>query len=433
MADMTELAKQAAPAVRTALPVSTSPGALTGDPNLLKAAATGGSDGVRAYKQAQAYMQTQADQAAQRAAARAALVGGPEAQGFGQSTQDYYGRQLSNLQRGEQGQAAYESNLAKAGSEYDRRLKAAIPLMNAETRKLLAKYEAGAAAKQKADLDKNFPLDVILGKTEQGLPAAQKSATDAQARADEEAKFRAAQSSGTNLKPFQDKIAENNKRISEIDSYSQGGLRGGLNALHGAIFSGDRGLLDPKNVKALAEERARLAADNDFQNQSLRATQAYNALQNRPEEGPKRVTDTAAAAATAKDLGTTQGLARDIAINQMGLPKDLVFGKINERSLQPTLNAKENALANQLGPQIAGLAQELDLDPVTVATVMTDEYVMSTLDGIRKGGYKTDTWQEAQTDLADDFLNPDSPNYSPETYNVITKLVKDLPWKKEKR
>lgn len=419
--------------VRTGIPVSTSPGALTGDPNLLKAAALGGSEGVRAYKEAQGTLQQQAGDAAQRAAVRAALIGGPEAQGFENLSNQSYGRQIASLGRLGTGQQVYEGNMAAAAKEYDRRLKAAIPLMDAQTRKLLAKYEVDAKAKQAANLDKNFPLDTILGKTEQALPGAQKAAADAQARADEEARFRAAQQSGSNLKPFEDALAKNSARIQEIDKLTQGGIKGGLNVLGSLLPGGQKAILGDKEINQLRKEREQLVQDNIFQNNSLQATRAYNELQNRPEEGPKRVTDTAAAAAAAKPLASTQGLARDIAINQMGLPKDLVYGKINERTLNPLLNAQQSQLADQLGPQVVGLAQELDLDPVTVATVMTDDYVMSTLDGIRKGGYKTDTWQEAQTNLADDFLNPDSENYSPETYAVITKLVKDLPWKKEKR
>lgn len=438
-----KIGQAAVQAIRTAAPVNVTPGALDpapapapplkGDPALLKAAATGGTAGVQAYREAQQYMTEAQAQAAQRAAARAALIGGPEAQGFENISNTSYGRQISGLRRGEAGQAAFDSSLAKAGAEYDRRLKAALPLMDAETRKLLAGYEAKAAARQKANQDKNFPMDVILGRTEQELPAAQKTATDAQARAEEEARFRASQSSGANLKPFQDKIASNNTRISEIDKLTQGGVSGGLRVLGSLLPGGTKAIFGDKEIKALADERAKLLADNEFQNQSLRATQAYNALQNRPEEGPARVTSTAATAATAKERGTQQGLARDIAINQMGLPKDLVFGKINERTLQPLANAQQAALADQLGPQIVGLAQDLDLDPVTVATVMTDEYVVETLDEIRKGGFKDQTWQDAQTALAEDYLNPDSENYSPETYEVITKLVKDLPWKKEKR
>ncbi len=405
------------------------------DPAALAAAAAGGTAGLSAYQKGKQDLETSRVAALQAAQARAKLLGGPEAQGFETLTNAEFDRQARNLDSSDAADRAQAAAINAASANYNSRIKSALPVINAETARILAGYES----KAKASAAKNFPLAQILGSTEIALPGAQKAAEEAGTHADTATKNLETQRTGANLAPIQANIDNNNRRIKEIEGYSKGGLSGGLNIVKGAIFGHDKGLLDNKNVQDLASEKARLLADNDHLGQQYRATKAYNDLQLRenPVEGPGRVKSLQADKAT-KAAGATQvGLARSIAQKQYGLPQELVYGKINEKTFAPE-NAAELTAANQLlGPKVTGLAQKLDIPPTKVATILADEFVQQVLADVvntkDKDSYAQKTWKEYQAKLAENFLAPGSDNYDPDTYAVLADQLKDLPWKKEKR
>lgn len=132
----------------------------------LEAAATGGSAGVAAFKEGQAALGAERQAAVGRAASRAALIGGPEAQGFEALPDQYYGRGIANLGTA---QSTFEADMARrlaANQNYLSQAAASIPAYRAETDRIVGLKKASEevkAAKAEKDALSKISITELLG------------------------------------------------------------------------------------------------------------------------------------------------------------------------------------------------------------------------------------------------------------------------------
>lgn len=180
MADMTDIVKQAAPAVaQQGQVVAESPTVTKSLPGqipapklpaqniisggdvtsrtkaLLEAVATGGKRGLQSYQQSENAINEYRKQALGRSSALAALIGGPESQGFEQITDQQYGARLADL---DQSRTVFTEDMARrgiAGKGALDQLKAIEPIIRAQVQKKIekARAESVAAAKDKVNKD----------------------------------------------------------------------------------------------------------------------------------------------------------------------------------------------------------------------------------------------------------------------------------------
>lgn len=148
--------------------LSSMPGEIdAGKRALLAAAASGGTAGVAAFKEGQAQLGLAQQQSVGRAATRAALIGGPEAQGFQTMAQEGYGRGIANLGTA---QTMFEADMSRrlsANQDYLSKAGAAIPAYRAQTDRLVGfKQQAAQAAldkKRAEEAAKDPTSDWLLG------------------------------------------------------------------------------------------------------------------------------------------------------------------------------------------------------------------------------------------------------------------------------
>ncbi len=131
----------------------------------LQAAAQGGQNGLDIFNQARKDISSGQAAAVQRAQSLANIIGGPEAQGFEQLPKESYGRGLAALTAGETGFKASQQAGANALANYQAKVKAGIPMIEAQTAQLLAGYGKKKAKAAASSAAAKFPLANVVGST----------------------------------------------------------------------------------------------------------------------------------------------------------------------------------------------------------------------------------------------------------------------------
>jgi hypothetical protein len=128
---------------------------------LLEAVATGGKRGLESYQQSETAINDYRKQALGRTSALAALVGGPEAQGFEKIADQQYGARLTDL---DQSRTAFTEDIARrgiAGKSALDQLAAVEPLVRAQVTKAIEKKRAETVASAKEKVNKDWEAKAL--------------------------------------------------------------------------------------------------------------------------------------------------------------------------------------------------------------------------------------------------------------------------------
>jgi hypothetical protein len=339
----------AAQAVRTAYPVSASPGAIegigaalaadkppastttAGTKEKLTAIATGGAAGLKNLQSSQDFLQAQRTMALQRAGQRSAIIGGPEAQGFESYTEGEFARRSADIAAADRTASTAGGMRQAAIANYRKALQAGIPA-NFAFGKAKGEKEAAAAA---AKANKEDFVSKALGQAEIDEKTAAARLADLDS-----------QTAGINtpLQEAKGKLAELDAQqkaleseMKAVGSSFQGGITGGLKALSSLLPGGQKALT---NDKAVAEQRAkyeRLRTERDrIANEKGRLS--FQIGQDE-KSGQTRLDALAAQREqfTAFSPETRADRAREIAIRQMNVDPALATGKIGVEDVKSRL------------------------------------------------------------------------------------------------
>ncbi len=413
----------AAQAVRTAAPVSVTPGALVPapapaapvDPKIaqLAAGAQGGSAGLTAFKQAQQTIDELQANALANARQRASIIGGPEAQGFEAIAGQQYDRNRANLATSN---AAFEGLQGKNKAAFDKyfgQLKGDMGAINDYIKTTLGGYEAKKRASAEKAAASKFPLDEILGETEYGLPAATKAAEDAKGILGQAATKRDQLKNGDYLFTFgeQAKGIRDKLAIDTREYYKSGTSDERKKFLAGKMEQNKARLAKveglsksaqasrEKDLAAAESEVAKLQADYDKK----------AALVSSPEQ-----------------------FARNIAVTKYGQDPYKAAGKLTADKFYPKQATQADVM--KYGEEAVGLSQKLNINGGArrVAEILSDTEVVEDLDTLsawaQTGEY---TLSDVKKEMGRQYLNTKKPE-DRDKYNVLIEMTARLPWKSDR-
>lgn len=411
--------RTAYPVTMTSLPVQAPASTVAVDPAKvaqLKAGAQAGSAGIDAFKSAQAAIDAQQAQAVKDAQARAAIIGGPEAQGFESIPNEFYTRAKAGLAASGAAHQNLQAQNRAAFDKYFGQLKGDMGAINDYIKNTLGSYEAKKrSAAEKAAAAKGFDTEV-LGQTSLDLKEA---ATQRDA-----------------LKSELDKaIADANAANPATDTRdSKVGL---LESQRHAIQ--DKMARDTKEYYSSGTSAARksaIAAELDKNKQRLAKVEGLE----RNAAGERNATATAAQQKVA-DLQAKYDqanalasmdpaeYAQKIAAEKYGYTPQKAAGKFTPDKFVPK---QGTALDTQkYGADAVGLAQKLDIKggAAQVRKYLDDTEVqddLATLTDWSQGGKYT--LDDAKKELGKQYLTTKKPE-DRDKYNILIEMTYRLPWK----
>lgn len=425
LSGLTQQAAPAAAAVAAAAPTSTPPPSK--DPAALAAAAQGGQAGLTAYQQSVKTVDELQGNALANARSRAAIVGGPEAQGFEKIAGQFYDRTKANLATSHQADQNLQGQNRAAFDKYFGQLKGDMGAINDYIKNTLGGYEAKKRTAAEKALANKFPLDEILGETEYGLPGAQKEAEGLKTSLTQEQARLAQAQNGEFSKGILDRMNANAKELDEIARLTKGGVKGGLGVVKSWLPGGDKavwGANVDKRTKEMAKRQQELTQEQTRLQDQLDRTRA--------NERKIAETSTARIATLQSDydkkaaLATPEGFARNIAVTKYGQDPMKAAGKLTPEKFSSTEKDKR-----VYGEQAVSLAGKLGISggAKRVAEILGDTEVQEDLDTLEtwaESGAKT--LDEVKREMGKAYLSTKDPK-DRDKYNVIIEMTARLPWK----
>lgn len=325
---------------------------------ILAAAAQGGQGGIDAYKQAQSTLAGLQQNAIANARARAALIGGPESQGFENIANQFYDRGQANLAASNAAFQGQQAANKAAFDKYQSQLKGDLPGINDYINTRLSQYET---RKRKA----YFPQDEIIGATKAALPQIAQETADTKAALDKAKADLAQQENHAFTTPLIQQRDANAKRMKEIDDYRnshQGRVPDYLNTEYDDLHRKQQNLevhiargTQTENSKAAAL-RSQVADLQDKYDKS-------SALSESPEN-----------------------LAVKIATEKYGVSPEKATGRFTPDKFLTSGGTQKQLDIKQYGEEAVGLADKLHINggAKNVAQLMNTNEYKSTLDEARQ-------------------------------------------------
>lgn len=423
-----KIAQAAAGAVRTALPVSTTPGALTApiptplappppDPAKvaqLAAGAQGGQGGIDAYKQAQVELDRLQAEALTNARNRANLLAGaPEAQGFEALAQNQYNRSRANLATSQAASQGLQAANRAAFDKYFGQLKGDMGAINDYIKNTLGGYESKKrAAAEKAAASKGYDTE-ILGETTLGLPKLKEEADLAKTALD-----RAIQES---------QVSRTGANVDMLDQQRH--------AIQSVMERDTRTIYDKKASaadKAFAKQRfeknkTRLAKVEQLERDTVQKNKGTTVDYDKKIAQLQADYDKKLAASQV----TPEDYARQIATSKYGYSPVKAAGKFTPDKFYPKQETKADTM--RYGERAVGLAQKLNINggAKRAAEILNDTEVIEDMDTLQGWSDSEDfTLADAKRELSKQYLSGE--NKDRDKYNVLVDMAVTLPWKREK-
>lgn len=389
----------------------------------LAAGAHGGQAGIDAYKQAQAQLDTLQANALKNAQARAALIGGPESQGFEALANQAYDRSRANLLTQQNAFTGQQAANKAAFEKYFGQLHADLPKLNEYIKSQLSSYEA----KKKANAP--FPLAEIKGLTEAGLPQA-KTESEAATQAATAAAGREAQLKGGEFSaPTKERLQGQVKAMHDYDdrmrrkygkewdklAFGDPGAQEALLA-HGG---GDATLKDIAGRAVITDEISRL--------RGLYNRASGNEARQLPAATAK-VAETQQAAQEKALLATPEGYARNVAVTRFGVSPEKATGKLTPDVFVPKQSKYLDT--QKYGAEAVGLADKLNITggPENVARLMQSKEYTETVAEARKLAVSGKTSLNEVKHHIQEQYGEKYPNLT----KIIIEQISGFGWKREK-
>lgn len=348
---------------------------------LLEAVATGGKRGLDSFKQAETAIGDYRKQALGRAQSRAALIGGPEAQGFEAIADTQFGARQADLA---QSTTAFTEDMARrgiAGKGALDQLRGILPILQAKTQKQIARTQEAKLSEAKESLAKDWEAKA-LGQAE----IDEKTAADNLSTLDKD--ITRLESERAELeKP----IKERSGRIGAIDKEIQKLQKEEIELSKAPALQG----VGPRStMKKLAERQTALIKERHaLIKESQDKLKEWDSRNAKALEG-RRAEREKFAGVTPE---TRAERARRIATEQLGVEAPLATGKIN---VKDTAFATKPPADDKTLITKAGLADKKELDTLRSTDVYQEftEALPTLLETTTKEGVLQTLRQQAVID-----------------------------------
>lgn len=417
---------------------------------ILEATKQAGKAGQDAYNEAASGMDIRQKQALTQAGGADAFIGGGSTL-FKDRAVGQDARFRNALDTARTGYTQGLEGTKASATSYFEKLRAALPALQAQNSQLLSSKEASLAGRQQK-AKQSEEKTKIIGETQAELD---KLLAERETLSKQQPIEKAGDASwapgGFNAKPLETQIAANQKRMQELTSVKGEGFSGGTGKIPVSVLATANPAQYTGKVRSAIEEYQHLASRNArFQGAldkqrapstgltsamtPLPAGIAGPVLPARPKdrlvEVEKRIAELQSQQQRPSDISNR------IAVDKYKWDPAFAKGTFTDALWRPMTDATGKTLAPELSPMAASLAAKGDvllgadeiqsiLDQGTTATALTQAQKDSAAGSM--------TFSEADKNLREDFLDPDSENYSPETYQVLKAILKGYSWKPEKR